>query len=172
MIIRDTETLHSEFRKRLNAMELRVRGEVDNNLRIYETWRSPDRQQELYARGRTKPGKRCTFVEAWGSYHQYGLAADFAVFSNGLWTWPPKSDHRWIALREIASGCGLRTLSFESPHVEMPCPDPFGGTYPDGGGEAWENVLATMITEWEKFHPHDRTRRPTAPPIPTGRPEV
>ena len=171
MIIRDTETLHNEFQQRLERVEDRMR-EVDFDFRIYETWRSPERQQELYARGRTKPGKKCTNAEAWGSFHQYGLAADFAVLKGGIWTWPPKTDERWLALREIASECGLRTLSSEFPHVEMPCSTPFSGVYPDGGGEGWEDILTNLITGWERFHPHERTRRPVAPPIPTGRPEV
>ena len=56
-------------------------------LRPFEAFRSPRRQAQLYAQGRTLPGKIVTYANAWQSYHQYGLAVDFVFFVDGKWTW-------------------------------------------------------------------------------------
>lgn len=46
---------------------------------ITETLRSFERSNELYAQGRTKPGKIVTNAPAGASYHNYGLAIDFTI---------------------------------------------------------------------------------------------
>lgn len=57
-------------------------------INIFETYRTPTRQNELYAQGRTAPGSIVTSAQAWASWHQYGLACDIAVRSDdGLWSW-------------------------------------------------------------------------------------
>ncbi|MFD2613524.1 M15 family metallopeptidase [Paenibacillus gansuensis] len=44
--------------------------------------RSKEYQDELYAQGRTKPGKIVTNARGGHSYHNYGLAIDFALLLN------------------------------------------------------------------------------------------
>lgn len=58
------------------------------DLSIFEGYRSPFRQEELYAQGRTKPGKIVTWARAWQSYHQFSLAIDIAYLHGpGKWSW-------------------------------------------------------------------------------------
>lgn len=48
-------------------------------IRIAQGLRTIDEQNELYAQGRTKPGKIITKAKGGSSYHNYGLAIDFAL---------------------------------------------------------------------------------------------
>lgn len=56
---------------------------------VIEGYRSKVEQNQLYAQGRTKPGPIVTYAKGGSSYHNYGLAIDFALLSpNGdkvLW---------------------------------------------------------------------------------------
>lgn len=54
--------------------------------------RTEDRQRQLYAQGRTKPGNIITQVDGVKnkSIHQYGKAFDIYAFVNGRATWEPK----------------------------------------------------------------------------------
>jgi hypothetical protein len=54
---------------------------------VFEAWRSPERQADLFAQGRTKPGKQITRALPFFSLHQYGLAVDVAYYINGKWSW-------------------------------------------------------------------------------------
>lgn len=56
-------------------------------IEVFEGYRSPDRQDWLYAQGRTREGKIVTKAKAWESTHQLGLAIDIALFINGKWSW-------------------------------------------------------------------------------------
>ncbi|MED0738884.1 M15 family metallopeptidase, partial [Aneurinibacillus thermoaerophilus] len=48
---------------------------------ITQGYRSIAEQNELYAQGRTKPGKIVTNAKGGTSYHNYGLALDFALYT-------------------------------------------------------------------------------------------
>lgn len=48
-------------------------------IRVVQGLRTFEEQQALYAQGRTKPGKKVTNAQAGSSYHNYGLALDFAI---------------------------------------------------------------------------------------------
>ena len=48
-------------------------------IRIVQGLRTIDEQNALYAQGRTKPGKKVTNAKGGSSYHNYGLAIDFAI---------------------------------------------------------------------------------------------
>jgi len=56
-------------------------------LTIHSGFRSPQEQSELYAKGRTKPGKKVTNADAWQSWHNYGLAFDVVPIVNGKKNW-------------------------------------------------------------------------------------
>jgi len=45
-------------------------------LTITDTYRTAEQQRDLYAKGRTKPGKTVTNAKPGESYHNYGLAFD------------------------------------------------------------------------------------------------
>ena len=49
---------------------------LDITLRVAQGLRTIDEQNELYAQGRTKPGKKVTNAKGGSSYHNYGLAID------------------------------------------------------------------------------------------------
>jgi LAS superfamily LD-carboxypeptidase LdcB len=50
---------------------------------VTEGYRSPERQNELYAQGRTKPGPIVTNAKAGQSRHQSARAVDVAIIKNG-----------------------------------------------------------------------------------------
>lgn len=53
------------------------------NIRITDSLRTMERQSELYAQGRTKPGPRVTNAKPGQSYHNFGMAIDFALLLPG-----------------------------------------------------------------------------------------
>lgn len=58
---------------------------------IYCTLRSKEEQDELYAQGRTKPGKIVTNARGGDSFHQYGVAFDFVPMVGGKPAWNDNS---------------------------------------------------------------------------------
>lgn len=112
--------LDPEFRRRLESLLERT-SVVMPTLRVYESLRSPRRQEELYARGRTTgtPGKTVTRARAYQSAHQHGMAVDL-VFHNGkAWTWDEPFRGAWDELHRLARAEGLEPLSFEKPHIQV-----------------------------------------------------
>lgn len=61
--------------------------DVGIDVLIYCTWRSHTEQDELYAQGRTKPGKRVTDAKGGQSWHNYKRAFDFVPLVNGKAAW-------------------------------------------------------------------------------------
>jgi len=57
-------------------------------VRIVQGLRTIEEQNSLYAQGRTKPGKIVTNAKGGQSYHNYGMAIDFALLydkdNNGI----------------------------------------------------------------------------------------
>jgi len=91
-------------------------------------------QDELYAQGRTKPGKIVTNARGGDSWHCYGLAADYVLDGSekpGLqWSWNTATDsdsdghNDWQQMGEIAVECGLEwgghwTRFPDLPHVQQ-----------------------------------------------------
>ncbi len=74
----------------------------EHQLAIFEGWRSPARQAFLYSQGRTGAGKIVTHAQAWESWHQYGLAVDFARYSRAdkAWTWDFDVTHLKICMTQ------------------------------------------------------------------------
>lgn len=54
----------------------------DCEVKITQTLRSIDYQNQLYAQGRTKPGVKVTNAIGGNSMHNYGVAFDFAIFKD------------------------------------------------------------------------------------------
>lgn len=90
-------------------------------LRVFETVRLPGRQQRLLQNGTTRAGP-------WCSWHQYGAAVDmvFRVLrkpstpSEGTrWSWSEPRRGMWKRYHVLAEQEGLRSLSFEQPHVQL-----------------------------------------------------
>ena len=89
-------------------------------VRIAEGYRSPERQNELYAQGRTTKGNIVTNAKAGESLHQYGVAVDFVFRKEGY----NASDELWDTLGVIGKSQGFEWgndwLSFkDKPHFQM-----------------------------------------------------
>lgn len=111
--------LDPQFAKKLAVFEqmLAARG-----IKVIMTWgyRSVQEQDALYAMGRTKPGKKVTNARGGYSWHNYGLAADYAFVIDGKVTW----DGPWDVFGQIAGQCGLEwgggwAKFTDRPHVQV-----------------------------------------------------
>jgi peptidoglycan LD-endopeptidase CwlK len=160
----DLSKLHPSVRKAVEAVQKKLDAEKIP-MRVFEAYRGPERQAHLYAQGRTRPGDKVTNAGPWGSYHQFGMAADFVRFENGKWNWNDKSPQEradWKRYHEIARENGLEPLSWELPHVQhdgVTLTELTNGQYPSGGDESWEENLAAVIARWPGAG---------APPAPSG----
>lgn len=131
---------------------------------VFEAFRYPARQADLYAQGRTTPGAIVTYAEPWHSYHQYGLAVDFVIFENGKWSWDDSTKEKkgwWKRMHELGKKHGLSPLDFETPHLQISGTSSNAlsqGHYPAGGDEPWAEHLAAVIMGWNST--------PSAPPVP------
>ena len=72
---------------------------------IYCTYRSGAEQDELYAQGRTKPGKIVTNARAGESYHNWRCAFDFVPLVAGKPAWNDKA--LYLKAGVIAESVGL-----------------------------------------------------------------
>lgn len=88
--------------------------------KVIETWRSRERQQFLYAYGRTKPGHKVTNAkDNLTSVHGYAMAVDIAHSKTG---WDDPKFFRSLAMH--AEACGLVAGAFwtkfpDFPHVQF-----------------------------------------------------
>lgn len=75
---------------------------------VYFTWRSPDEQDTLYAKGRTTLGPRVTNARGWKSWHQMRRAWDAVPMVAGkpIWTYTPY-DEGWEAMVAVADEVGI-----------------------------------------------------------------
>jgi peptidoglycan LD-endopeptidase CwlK len=88
------------------------------------TW---DEQNEIYAQGRTKPGKKVTNARGGYSWHNFGVATDFAVFRGKVYlddTEPKLAAKVHAACALHAAECGLDwggkwTTLQDTPHFQV-----------------------------------------------------
>ena len=170
---RDTalEHLHPAFRQKV-VLLLQDLAKANLPFRLFEGFRSPQRQRELFSQGRTKPGAKVTNADAWSSLHQYGVAADFVLYIDGKWSWDDKGERKnwWKSLHKLALKHQLEPLSWELPHLQlqqMPLSQLRAGQYPAEGDADWAENLQQAITTWRGS--------PGAPPMPmvaNGRPPL
>jgi peptidoglycan L-alanyl-D-glutamate endopeptidase CwlK len=177
--------LHPVIREPVVEVVERLR-ERNIPLRRFETWRSPFRQAELYARGRSKTApwktmKIVTYAKAWQGPHLYGLGVDFQPHYDGRWQFV--ANEEWTAaLREIGKPLGLVPIVgkegklLDPPHLQWTRwnqGDCLTGNYPSGYDDAWEENLDAAIAAWG-FGPKTilGIRHPSAPPFVGGHPGV
>ncbi|UOQ46532.1 M15 family metallopeptidase [Halobacillus salinarum] len=98
---------------------------------ITDGFRSEEEQDRLYEQGRSKEGDVVTNVKGGGSYHNYGLAIDFALKKkNGEVIWDMKRDGNkngksdWMEVVDTAKSLGFDWggdwASFKDyPHLQM-----------------------------------------------------
>lgn len=103
----------------------------DINVVITEGYRSYERQDDLYAQGRTSGGDIVTHAAGGESYHNYGLALDYALQAeDGSLVWDVDADFNgsgtpdWLEVAEIAKDLGFEwggdwTNFRDYPHIQM-----------------------------------------------------
>lgn len=160
----DLSLLHPFVREAVVQIEQTLKSE-GIPFKVFEAFRFPERQAELFSQGRTKPGSVVTYAEPWRSYHQYGLAVDFVLFESGKWSWDDKSTPEkkrwWKRMAELGKAKGLTPLDFEVPHLQIAGTSSNAltqGYYPNGGDDQWAEHLAAVIAGWNGS--------PGAPPPP------
>lgn len=101
--------------------------------------RTVEEQQALYEQGRTKPGQKVTNAKGGQSYHNYGLAIDFALLIDGKTVvWETGKDYDgdhvsdWMEVVKVFKAAGFTWggdwVSLKDyPHFEMT----FGYHWPD-----------------------------------------
>ncbi|WP_235192304.1 M15 family metallopeptidase [Cytobacillus firmus] len=101
------------------------------NVVITQDFRSIEEQNALYEKGRTAEGNIVTHAKGGESYHNFGLAIDFALMSvDGQVIWDMKYDGNgnsradWDEVVEIAKDLGFEwggdwTQFKDYPHLQM-----------------------------------------------------
>lgn len=119
------DLLMPAFRERLERVVSRAR-DGGLSVHVFETLRTGERQEALFAQGRTLPGPVITRARADLSWHQYGLAADLAFDANPKtpkveWSW----NGNWKRLGELIVSEGLTWYGSpgspfrEAPHCQL-----------------------------------------------------
>jgi peptidoglycan L-alanyl-D-glutamate endopeptidase CwlK len=102
---RNIATLHSELQPLATKLiELAVAKGI--NIKVISGLRSYEEQNELYAQGRTKPGKIVTKAKGGQSWHNFGTAFDIGVFSEDGKKYYGESKH-YRTCGEIGESLGL-----------------------------------------------------------------
>ena len=99
----------TELHPKVATMAMAFLQACDNagiDLLITSTYRDHASQNELYAQGRTKPGKIVTNARGGQSWHNYRLALDVVPLRNGKCVWDDK-DPIWLKVGEIGESLGL-----------------------------------------------------------------
>jgi peptidoglycan LD-endopeptidase CwlK len=150
-IRRDLDELHPAIREKVRAISAQL---TDENIpfRVFEAFRLPSRQRFLFNQGRKTNESIVTYQDAWGSFHQYGLAADFVLFEHGSFSWDDKGAKAawWSRLHEIGAAHGLVPVKFEKPHlqiVNLTSKDLREGRFPPGD-ESWNAAMREAISNW------------------------
>lgn len=133
IISRDKSLLFLPFAAIVTEFERRLKA-AGFPFYLYMGLRDWQTQDELYAQGRTKPGKIVTNARGGDSLHNYGLAVDFVADGQtekpGMqWSWDTSIDSDadghsdWMQIGEIGEECGLewggRWLRFpDLPHFQ------------------------------------------------------
>lgn len=112
---RNRDHLHQSFRTPFEQWLEAVR-RAGYTLLVYETRRTHERQEYLYAQGRTRPGPIVTYTL--DSAHLYGTAADMVPMVGGAPDWSPAAYHR-IHQAVPPERYGLELLNFEKPHLQL-----------------------------------------------------
>ena len=149
----------------LAHMLIEICAEAGLYIAISETLRTVEEQNELYAQGRTKPGRIVTNAkgDSYASFHQWGTAFDF-YFNDNLGAYNYKSNGKervedFKAVGEIGKSLGLEwggdwKSPIDKPHFQLP---DWGSTTakirelyktPDEFRKTWE----VYVKGWNKDH--------------------
>lgn len=135
--------LYYPFRIRLmRGHELAINQGIP--LRIFETYRTRKRQSELFAQGRTQPGRIITKADSGDSMHQYGLATDVVMWINNKWDWSAQQHYKNLVVVMESVGLSGGYKYGDWPHWELadtPSISELKKLYANGGLEnVWQNL--------------------------------
>ncbi|HEY4132889.1 MAG TPA: hypothetical protein VGM50_19905 [Gemmatimonadaceae bacterium] len=109
-VVTSTDALDPELQDKLARVMSRMQDETGKKVTVNETFRSQDRQNQLFAQGRSAPGDVVTWTQ--NSKHTQGRAVDVTVEGGNA--------NLYQKLQSIASEEGLRTLGAIDPgHLEL-----------------------------------------------------
>lgn len=127
--------LHPKVRKEVEDCILKAEAGFPPNMaiRVVQGLRTIDEQNAIYAQGRTTPGKIVTNAKGGKSYHNYGLAIDFALifdkdgngsFETLSWDTSSDADHDktkdWQEVVKVFEAAGWQWGGKFSTIVDMP----------------------------------------------------
>lgn len=119
MIYRDLALVHPKAIAAFTAMahelaNMHQSKTIEVLFRPFESYRDPDRQDDLLSQGTTK-------AAAWHSAHQYGLAVDFVPYVEGVWNWGGATSEQWEVMHAVAEKHGLSApITWDKAHIEHP----------------------------------------------------
>ena len=118
---RRIESLHPSIIGKVKEFIIRAEKELGIKLRITAALRTWKEQSDLYAKGRTAPGKIVTWAKAGQSYHNYGLAIDVVEIKDGKALW---NNPNWEKIGKLGESIGFTwggrwTGKTDKPHFEM-----------------------------------------------------
>ncbi|ATW24582.1 M15 family metallopeptidase [Candidatus Formimonas warabiya] len=118
--MKQIELLHPELQEKCHQL-LRLAKSKGYDLLVTQTLRTKKEQDDLYAQGRTKPGKIVTWVSYPMSLHCWGVAFDIAVLLSGKVTWDTQHYDRIGPLGEsLGLEWGGRWTNFpDKPHFQL-----------------------------------------------------
>ena len=113
--------LHPEIQAMAKEFIIRADRELGIKLRVASGLRTFKEQQDLYDKGRSKPGKIVTNAKPGDSFHNYGLAIDVVEIKDGKAIW---KNPRWQQIADLAKSIGFKWggdwKSFKDrPHFEF-----------------------------------------------------
>ena len=149
------QRLHPKVRDEVVATIDEVEARLPKNMavRIVQGKRSKEEQDEIYAQGRTKPGKIVTKAQWYATYHFYGNAIDYALLidkdGNGSYetvSWDRNGDldnDRVADWLEVANAFKAKGWSWggdwlkfkDYPHLEKTC------------GQSWRTLYKRLLNK-------------------------
>ena len=117
---RRIEKLHPKIKCKSYDFINKVEKKLGIKLRVVQGLRTFSEQNALYAKGRTVPGKKVTWVKGGYSFHNYGLAIDVVEIKNGKANWNTK----WKQIAVIGKSFGFIwggdwEKTPDKPHFQM-----------------------------------------------------
>lgn len=107
-----------------------------------------EEQASLYAQGRDKPGLVVTNAKPGLSFHNYGLATDWAYFPDNNYQPIGVADPMWKEYVDACEKVGVQLISWEKPHNQLKLPvrvQELKAQFDSGGLEAVNTYLERIL---------------------------
>lgn len=125
------DQLNPDFAAKLQALQSMLADRYGMQTRVISGFRSPEKQAQLYAQGRTAPGPIVTYAQPGSSFHNHGMAVDLHPVSGDT------KAYAAAVRRAFAEnpGLGLRwggnfKKLYDPAHIELDAPLPGRGGMP------------------------------------------